>query len=80
MPQDTAPCQKCRETISTDAHRCPNCGYDPSGENSLQRTVTLVLGALLCFTGIGLPLGLWLILKAEREDEEAEQRTAAHPS
>lgn len=27
---DTAPCEKCNSQISTDALKCPQCGYEPS--------------------------------------------------
>ena len=27
----TAPCDKCEESIPTDADRCPVCGYRPAG-------------------------------------------------
>jgi len=31
--QSTAPCDKCEMSISTDADRCPVCGYRPAGYN-----------------------------------------------
>ena len=36
-------------------------------------TGTRVLAALFCLTGIGIPVGLWLIHKARQKENEREQ-------
>lgn len=76
MAPDTAPCAKCGTDIQTDVDRCPACGYDPAEEGKLKRGVTVILGGLIGLTGIGAPLGLWMIHRAEK----AKQRKPAQPS
>ena len=65
--ESTAPCDKCEMSISTDADRCPFCGYRPAGRNqTLLRagqaffTLTAVLSLVVFVAGVtrispGLP-------------------------
>lgn len=50
MP-DAAPCRKCQTRISTDATRCPQCGYDPTPGLLATAALLLVFGP---WAGFGL--------------------------
>jgi len=58
---ETDPCLKCRSEISTEAERCPECGYDPSAQDNRGRWL-IPIGALLTMTVVGAIIGIPMIL------------------
>lgn len=51
---ETGTCQKCSSTISVEATRCPECGYEPSTGIGKSILSVLALGGLLFFGLIAL--------------------------
>lgn len=47
---ERAPCKVCREKISTEATRCPECGHEPGSRSTAQQVggllFMLIFGAL----------------------------------
>jgi hypothetical protein len=62
MEESTAACQKCASTISTEATRCPECGYEPSAQGARARWWLIFLGALLTMTVVGAVIGIPMIV------------------
>jgi len=58
---DTGECGKCTSEISAEATKCPECGYEPKSENSIGRSILMVIGFLLSATLIGAVIGIPLI-------------------
>lgn len=48
--KETGPCEKCDSEISVEAHKCPQCGYEPAAHG--------ILGSI----GIGLSAGASILL------------------
>lgn len=73
-------CQECRETVDSNAHRCPHCGYD-AGE-SLRRKAgrQRKLGGLLCLLLVGIPIGLPLGLLGMWNQRKAKKQTVGTPA
>jgi hypothetical protein len=59
---DSAACQKCKSEISTEADRCPECGYEPAAKGGTTRWWMMFLGGLLTMTVIGAIIGIPMIL------------------
>ncbi|RLM59652.1 hypothetical protein DVK02_02630 [Halobellus sp. Atlit-31R] len=64
--ETTAPCDRCDTPISTDAERCPVCGYQPAGYNPRLLRVgevvfatTITVSVLVFVAGVtGIAAGL----------------------
>lgn len=94
QPSDetTAKCTKCYTEISTDAKKCPSCGYEPSDLGYFP-LIGYIIAILISLTGAGIILGIGIvigILAVEAkvsdakptnfpnkvDDEEEDQKTA----
>lgn len=67
------PCLKCNESISTEAMRCPECGYEPRNRGKWGRVIGVLVGFVLTMTGIGAIIGLpmlWYLYKAQQRAKE----------
>lgn len=53
------PCQACQSEISTDAFRCPECGYEPRDKGSGVTTAFLALTVL--FVAVGFVFGYGIL-------------------
>jgi len=71
----TAACQKCATDISTDADRCPACGYEPGTDGQLARTVGFIIAGLLCITVIGAVIGVPLAIGLWKLETTVKERT-----
>lgn len=53
--RETAPCQKCDSKISTNADKCPQCGFEPASNGILGSLL-----ALICIPWMGIGLLFYL--------------------
>jgi hypothetical protein len=78
METQTAPCEKCKSKIRTDAELCPECGYDPQKNGRLMRKVFFIVGLLLTASVIGSPVGIpMLVIAIYANHRVGNQRPAA---
>jgi len=71
-------CKKCVEEISTDATKCPQCGYEPKTEGYYGRLTMMLVGFALTATIIGALLGLPLLYlgyKSQKKHEDMKPTT-----
>lgn len=67
-------CERCRESVADAAKNCPHCGYNPIAEAKQSVKWTGRIGALLCLTVIGVPLGIPMVFSAKRTVRKAKKR------
>jgi hypothetical protein len=78
MTEAEGPCQKCDSPISTDAARCPACGYEPGAEIRKQARWRWGIGALCCLTIIGGIIGIPLVISGFLHHRKAKSATPVH--
>lgn len=59
-------CEKCSEPINETASRCPSCGYHAGKPHRKWWIVHGILATILFFSVIGIPFGLYSLLKARK--------------
>lgn len=72
---ETAPCKKCTEEISTEAKRCPECGYEPSSHGRWWRQGGMLIGFILTITLVGAIVGIPLMILSWYGNKQADRWT-----
>jgi len=75
MQSDTGLCEKCDSEVSTNAERCPNCGYAPQAKGRTVRKLFFVFGMLLTLSVIGAPVGIPMLLLYWFADRQVSGKT-----
>lgn len=58
---ETGTCGKCASDIPIEATKCPECGYEPSTDSVIGRSIMMVIGLILTGTIIGAVIGVPLL-------------------
>lgn len=68
----TSPCLKCAVEISTEATKCPACGYEPKQGYESEAGTALVFGFVSALTIVGIVIAIplwWYAAKCQRKAE-----------
>jgi hypothetical protein len=77
---ETGTCGKCASEISTEATKCPNCGYEAKTEASTGRSIMMIIGLLLTGTIIGAVIGIPLLYLGYKSIQYHKELTPTNTS